>query len=145
MQDYTDAAKLIARHTWPPLEQMPDGRWKRSFQIKLKEDTTGPATLAEFSSIITQDIIKYLEDDSRIWHLENDLVISLNSDSRREITADILTVGDGNWDEYMVAAWRMFEDIDRMLGPIATIEGQARDSWPPWSLQRWTSAERNDL
>ena len=145
MHDYTDAAKLIARHTWPPLEQMPDGRWKRSFRIKLKEDTAGLATLEEFSSIITQDIIKYLEGDSHIGDLENDLIISLNSDSRQEITADILTVGDGNWDEYMVAAWRMFEDIDLMLGPIATIEGQERNSFPPWSLQRWASAEGQEL
>lgn len=114
---------------------MPDGKWQRVWTIRLKDNPAISATIEAFSSEITKDIVEYLSgSDSRLQSLRDDLAISLQLAGPREINA-ALTTKEGDWpDELLFASWRMFEDIDRMLATIDTIDGQPRDDWPPWNL-----------
>jgi hypothetical protein len=135
MREYN--GELIKRHTWPVPQQMPDGMWQRVWTIRLKEAPVVSTTMEVLSSEITQEIVQYLAGrDRRLESLKGDLVISLEWTNPQEIIAALITE-EGDWpDELLFAAWRLFQDIDRMLGTIDTIDDQVRDRWPPWNLQK---------
>jgi hypothetical protein len=115
---------------------MPDGKWERVWIIKLKAPPPAPTAMETLSAVITQEIVQFLADaDRRLADLQNELIIWLQWANPLEIRAALLTEA-GDWpEELVVAAWRLFEDIDQMLGTIDTIDGQPRDRWPPWNLR----------
>jgi len=130
--------KLIRKHTWPVPAQMPDGKWERVWMIKLKAPPTVSTAMETLAAVITQEVVQVLAvADRRLEDLQNELVIALEWVSLQDIRAALITeIAD--WpDELLFAAWRLFEDIDQMLGTIDTIDGQARDQWPPWNLRSW--------
>jgi hypothetical protein len=132
-------ARQVTPHSWPPPEQMPDGKWMRTFAIRLREDAILATTLGELSSLVTEDVVAYMDAEGVAPTLRDDVVISMDftdPDDKRQVRAVIVSRLDG-WDDLLFAvAWRMFEDVDEMLGTICTIEGDVRDAFPPWSLQR---------
>jgi hypothetical protein len=135
------SAKFIKTHTWPVPELMVDGRWHRVWTIRLKEKPR--LALERLSSAITQDVVRHLEHNSQPHTLGADFVISLSRGASREIVATLRTQEDGWSDELLFASWRMFEDIDQMLGTIETIDGQPRDNWPPWNQQQSASNDHD--
>jgi hypothetical protein len=135
MHDYN--AQLIKTHTWPVPQQLPDGRWRRAWTIRLKEEPLVSTAMEVLSSEITQEVVQYLtERDRRLESLKDDLVISLEFTKSQGIIAGLITE-EGGWpDELLFAAWRLFQDVDRILGTIDTIDGQGRDRWPPWNFRQ---------
>jgi hypothetical protein len=126
----------IKVHNWPAPQLMPDGKWHRTWTIRLKSNLPETIDLGASSSSITKEILDYLgEADSRLQNLGDDLALSLQLTGPREVMASMLTRQADCSDELLFAAWRMFEAVDQMLGTIETIDGQPRDNWPPWNLR----------
>ena len=136
MPYYDYDAQLISKHTWPVPAQMPDGKWERAWMVKLAAPPPAPTAMEALSAVLTQEVVQFLAGaDRRLADLTNELVISLEWVNPQEIKAALLTDSGGWPDELLVAAWRLFADIDQMLGTIDTIDGQPRDRWPPWNLR----------
>jgi hypothetical protein len=136
MQQDNYNSQRISKHTWPVPVQMADGKWARVWMIQLKAPPPAAPAVETLSAVITQEIGQFLAGaDKRLEDLQNELVISLQRANPQAIRAALITDRDDWPDELLFAAWRLFEDIDRMLGTIDTIDGQPRDHWPPWNLR----------
>src|SRR3954469_23554177 len=104
-------AKSITPHSWPTLERLDDGRWRRVWTISLEQAPTLSESLEELSTIITKDIVEYLESWARERQepnppgFEDDIQVTLRVTGPRQISAALVTVGDGVWDEYIYAVW----------------------------------------
>src|SRR4051794_6871889 len=131
-------ARRITPHPWPSPEQMPDGRWMRAFAIRLREEPIFTATLEEFSSLVTEDVVEYMDAEGCMPTLRDDVVISIDLTGvadKRSVRAIIVSKLKG-WDVLLFPVpWRIFEDVSQPLGSIDTIEGYARHAFPPWTLQ----------
>jgi hypothetical protein len=136
MQHYDYNAKRIRKHTWPVPIRMPDGKWARAWMIQLQAPPPAAPAVETLSAVITQEIVQFLAAADKALHdLQNEFAVSLEWVNLQEIKASLITE-TADWpDELLVGAWRLFEDIDQMLGTIATIDGQPRDHWPPWNLR----------
>src|ERR1044072_7366695 len=103
--------KLITPHPWPTPQQLPNGRWMRTFAIRLRDEPILAVTLAELSSLVTEDVVKYMDAQGCVPTLEDDVVISLdlaNLVDKRDVQASIMSELD-RWDDLLFpVAWRMF-------------------------------------
>jgi hypothetical protein len=100
-------------------------------------------TMAELSTRITNEIVAYIETETlgrqqqepSPSDFKDDIQVILRLTGPRQIIAAMITIGDGNWDEYMYAAWHMLRSIDSIIGDIETIDGHPRQNYPPWILE----------
>lgn len=98
-------------------KQTSDGKWHRIWDIVLKK------TIPETNNL--EDISRELSHDNFNVHI-------------RVTAGKHLTVSVTNeksyWDdEFLFSTYRMFEDIERLLGTIDTIQGQKNeDRWSPY-------------
>lgn len=98
-------------------KQTSDGKWHRIWDIVLKK------IIPETNNL--EDISRELSHDNFNVHI-------------RVTAGKHLTVSVTNeksyWDdEFLFSTYRMFEDIERLLGTIDTIQGQKNeDRWSPY-------------
>jgi hypothetical protein len=98
-------------------KQTSDGKWHRIWDIVLKK------TIPETNNL--EDISRELSHDNFNVHI-------------RVTAGKHLTVSVTNeksyWDdEFLFSTYTMFEDIERLLGTIDTIQGQKNeDRWSPY-------------
>ncbi|MEC4895835.1 MAG: hypothetical protein SAL07_24080 [Oscillatoria sp. PMC 1051.18] len=106
----------IVIHNWAKLNQTENGKWKRVWQISLKDPLPETVNLNDISQDLSnqdfQVIIKVLQ--------------------RKHLEVCVTTQRWGWDDDFYFATYKMFEKIDCLLGTIDTIQGQERDLWNPW-------------
>lgn len=129
MRDYSSVE--LAPIRWASLEQLPDGSSKWTWNIRLHSRPNTSASWEQVSLAIKQSIVEHVDPS-----LEADLSISLTLHDLTHLTATMHTTRSGWADELVIATGYMFDDIDRMVGTIETIEGQPRNMWPPWTLRK---------
>lgn len=104
-------------------EQTSDGKWNRIWDIVLKKP------IAETSN---------LEDISiKLSHQDFDVQVKVREGKHLTVC---VTNEKSYWDdEFLFATFKMFEDIERLLGTIDTIQGQKmEDRWSPYRLSKKT-------
>src|SRR6476620_10005786 len=103
----------VVIRNWANLRQMPDGRWNRKWDIKLKQ--------AIPESINLENIYKLLSREGF------DIRVVIREGNHLEIS---VTTEEWGWeDELIFATYRMFEEIEQLVGKIDMIQAQSRDIW----------------
>jgi hypothetical protein len=105
----------------PESKQAPDGRWHRVWDIVLKK---------------TINKTNNLEDISRqLSHKDFDVHIQVAGG--KYLTVSVINEKSYWDDEFLFSTYRMFEDIERLLGAIDTIQGQKNEErWSPYKKDK---------
>ncbi|AFZ10526.1 hypothetical protein Osc7112_6371 (plasmid) [Oscillatoria nigro-viridis PCC 7112] len=103
----------VVVRNWANLRQMPDGRWNRIWEITLKQAIPESINLENISKLLSHE-----DFDIRVVMREgNNLAISVTTER-------------WGWeDELIFATYRMFEEIEHLVGKIDIIQAQNRDIW----------------
>jgi len=120
------SADDIVVNKWAELKQIPDEKWKQIWDILLKK------TIAETTNL--KDISKKLSHE--------DFDVTLKIKEGKHLTVFVTLNRDTNpysHDRSLFTIYKMFENIERLLGTIDTIQGQKReDRWSPYRLSKKT-------
>jgi hypothetical protein len=122
---YYDAERIII-HNWGDLtKNSDDKKWTRDWKIKLKIPILESTDLASVSRKLSYEGFQ----------------VDLDKDSTGDLSISVQTKEWG-WEDYLYFnTYKMFEEIDYLLGTIDTIQGQARDTWYPWLWRKRTSED----
>ena len=124
MRDYREAAKHAVVNNWPAVRRTENSKWRRDWQISFRD---------EIPSGLCMDTLSL--------HFSGpDFFVVLKQVGTKKVVATVMTERDGRSDEFVVASLTMLQAIDEKMGPIDTIEGEARDLWWPW---RWSKLYPN--
>ena len=117
------SADDIIVNKWAELKQTLDGKWNSIWDIVLKK------SIAETSN---------LEDISiKLSHEGFDVRVKVREG--KHLTVSVTTERSERDDDILFATFKMFEDIERLLGTIDTIQGQKmEDRWSPYRLSKKT-------
>jgi hypothetical protein len=110
-------ADMITVNKWAEHQQMPDGKWNQTWDIILKNP------IAE-----TSDIEKV---SKKISHEDFDVQIKVSEGKRLTVSTKYPERDDPS----LFSTFRLFENIDLLLGEIDTIQGQKmEDRFSPYRL-----------
>jgi hypothetical protein len=117
--NYSDSDIIV--NEWAELKQTSDGKWKQIWDILLKEPIVEATNLKDISKELSHE----------------DFDVLLNIKQGKYLTVFVtLSNRDTNLyshDYTVLTTHKMFEDIERLLGTIDTIQGQKmEDRWSPY-------------
>ncbi|MEH2207496.1 MAG: hypothetical protein V7K53_26080 [Nostoc sp.] len=122
------SADDIVVDKWAESKQTPDGKCKQIWDIILKKPIVGTTNIKNISQEISHE----------------DFDVLLNIKQGKHLTVFVSFYMDTNLyshDPIVFSIFKMFEDIERLLGKIDTIQGQKReDRWSPYKLSKKTES-----
>jgi hypothetical protein len=122
-----DADKIVI-HNWPEAIQLSDGKWARNWDITFKQSWK-TSKISEVS-----DELSYQGFSVRISFIQE-----------KKYSFQIIT-DDWSWEDYLYFnTYKMFEEINDLIGEIETIQGQPRDCWDPWLRNNRNPEGKYDL
>ncbi len=116
------SADDIIINNWAELKQTSDEKWSRIWNILLQQtipETVDYETISDF-----------------LCH--KDFSVQVNISEANHLIVTVTTERWGWDDELYFATYRMFEEIEQLLGKIYTIQGESRDKWSMWLWRRKT-------
>lgn len=117
------SADDIVVNKWAELKQISDGKWKQIWDIVLKEPIVETTNLKDISKELSHEDFDVLLKIKRGKYLTVFVTLS-NMDTNPY-----------SHDYTLFAIHKMFEDIERLLGSIDTIQGEKmEDRWSPYKL-----------
>jgi hypothetical protein len=106
----------ITTHNWAELKQITSNEWQRDWNITLKSSIPKSTNLEVISKELSYE----------------GFFVTIETDDARHLKVSVRTT-DWGWEDYLYSnTYKMFEEINHILGTIEIIQGQARDSWYPW-------------
>jgi hypothetical protein len=116
----------IVIHNWPKLQQTPNGKWTRCWNIVLKDEIKNHISLTELEAT--------LSDGEKLVKIEK---------NGKELRVWVTTDRWGWDDDLYFYSYLMLKRINDLLGRIERIQDQSRDLWEPW-LSRDSESKEND-
>lgn len=122
------SADDIVVNKWAESKQAPDGKCKQIWDIVLKEPIVETTNIKDISQELSHE----------------DFDVLLNIKQGKLLTVFVTFYMDTNpyiHDPIIFTIFKMFEDIERLLGKIDTIQGQKmEDRWSPYKLSKKTES-----
>ncbi|WP_375492779.1 hypothetical protein [uncultured Nostoc sp.] len=106
----------IIINNWAELRQTPDGKWNRLWSISLQKSI--------LETIDYENISKLLSHE--------DFYVQVQISEPNCLLVSVTTERWGWDDELYFATYRMFEEIEHILGKIDKIQGENREKWSIW-------------
>jgi len=120
-------------HNWPHIAQVAGGMWHATWVIDLASrfvDVAGLDTVAEDISSELTSVVRGVTGSP-----DESFTIRLRADGH-QLNLETRTSSHLIGAENCLAIGELFKAIDRQVGEILRIQGQARELWPPWGRGR---------
>jgi hypothetical protein len=124
----------LVLHNWPIVSEGNTGVWHSTWSFELvsphESEVDLDGTGKEFSTALTRNVRLVTGSP------EESFTVCIRADSNRlniKTTTPSHLIGS----EYMSAIIELFELVEQHFGQIKRIQGQPRNSWPPWSNPVW--------
>jgi hypothetical protein len=121
------SADNIVIHNWAKLTQTTDGKWTRTWNIVLKEKLSDSLNLGSISQTLSHE----------------DFQVNVEIASENSLEVCVITQRWGWEDNLYFSTYKMFEELNSIVGDILTIQGQDRNLWDPWLYEKLKSENKD--
>lgn len=115
------SADNIIVNEHPELKKLPNGKWEQVWDIVLNQPISEKINLKDISQKLSNEDFEF------------DVHIQVTKGQYLKVCVTCIRDANPYHHDYsLFAVYKMFENIDRLLGSIDTIQGQKKDRWRPF-------------